>query len=520
MIMYQFFSGLKKEKLFSFLFLLINLNSFSQNKSGTKDEISFSFYTDSVNQSYIKDRPYYLIRWKTEMPAMAKVIRMINEKTAVIKISTKEEFDFIKKQVSVVVTNDQWKYSPALLKNIESKKQDVLESFIITGNDMEELQSILKFKTTDIIIISTDKLSNSLVIKCKASFLRNTIAVLKEVIFIDRYIQPQTEIGIIGYSRYFNGINQLDYLIPAANGKNITAGVKEQKMEAADLDLYKRVVPSSLASTTVSNHATVVSSIIGGAGNSFYNGRGIANGCKFYSSSFSNLFADDASILNTNKVTLQNHSYGTIVQQFYGAEAVSYDAHTWQNKNFVHVFSAGNSGRLAATEGKYTGLINYANLTGNFKMAKNIIAVAAIDNTGNIPAESSSGPAYDGRLMPQLTALGPNGTSDAAAVVSGTVAVMQQVYADSNSQSPPPGSLIKVILFNTADDIYKTGIDYKTGYGLVNSYAAVKSLQQKNYDGSALSQNQSWIKNIILPANTAQFKITLSWTDTVASINA
>ena len=520
MMMYLFFSGIKKEKLIFYLLLLINLYSFSQNKSGTtRVETPFSLYTDSVNQSYIKDRPYYLVSLKKEMPATVKLMRMVNEKTAIIKISTKEEFYLIKKQLFIAAANNQWKYSPALLKNIESKKQDVLENFIITGNDIDELQSVLKFKTNDVIIMRTDKPSNSLVIKCKASFLRNTMAVLKEVIFIDRYIQPQTEIGIIGYSRDFNGINQLDYLLPAANGKNITAGVKEQKMETADLDLYKRVVPSSLASTVVSNHATVVSSIIGGAGNSFYNGRGIANGCKFYSSSFSNLFADDASILNTNKVTLQNHSYGTIVQQFYGAEAVSYDVHTWQNKNFVHVFSAGNSGRLAATEGKYAGLINYANLTGNFKMAKNIIAVAAIDNTGNIPAESSSGPAYDGRLTPQLTALGPNGTSDAAAVVSGTIAVMQQVYADSNSQSLAPASLTKAILFNTADDIYKTGIDYKTGYGLVNSYAAVKSLQQKNYDGSSLSQNQFWIKNITLPANTAQFKITLAWTDTVATVN-
>ena len=420
---------------------------------------------------------------------------------------------------SAAAANNQWKYSPALLQNIDSKKQDLQEKFILMANDIDKLITVLKARKNDVAIIQINKPSNSLVITCRTSVLKKTIVVLSEVIFIDRYVEPHTEIGIIGYSRDLHGINRLDYTIPTANGKNITVGVKEQKMEEADLDLWKRVVPSSLASTTVSNHATVISSIIGGAGNSFYNGRGIANGCTFYSSSFANLFPDDAAILNSNKVTVQNHSYGTIIQQFYGAEAVSYDLHAWQNKNFVHVFSAGNSGKLAATEGKYAGITNYANLTGNFKMAKNIIAVAAMDNTGNIPAESSSGPAYDGRLTPQITALGPNGTSDAAAVVSGTVAVMQQVYADSNSQVLPPASLIKAILFNTADDVYKPGIDYKTGYGSVNSYAAVRSLQQKSYDGSLLSQNQSWTKNITLPANTAQFKITLAWTDTVAQVN-
>ena len=244
-----------------------------------------------------------------------------------------------------------------------------------------------------------------------------------------------SEISIIGYNRSFHGINAVDYSLPGANGKNIVAGVKEQKMDEADIDLYKRVLHSAIASPNVTNHATVISTIIGGAGNSFYDGRGIANGCRFFPSSFDNLFADDAVVLNANKVTVQNHSYGTVIQQFYGAEAVSYDVHSWLNKNFVHVFSAGNRGASFATDGKYANIAGYANLTGNFKMAKNIITVGAIDNKGNIPAESSAGPVYDGRLAPQLIALGPNGTSDAAAVVTGTIAVMQQVFADSNSQA-------------------------------------------------------------------------------------
>ncbi len=519
MMMHQLFSGLKKEKIFFAFLLFFHQGLFAQNKPGSGNENPFSLYADKANQTYLKDRPYYLISWKAKMPVSINVIRMINETTAVIKILTGNEYEYLNQQFYIIAANNYWKYSPALQKNNESKKQDPVESYIITGHDIDQLQSVSKSLANNITITGINKPSNSIVIKCKASFIRNTVANLTEVIFIDRYAEPHTEIGIIGYSRDFHGINRLDYLIPSANGKNINVGVKEQKMEEADLDVYKRVIPSSLASSTISSHATIISSIIGGAGNSFYNGRGIANACKFYSSSFANLFADDASILNTNKVTVQNHSYGTIVQQFYGAEAVSYDLHTWQNKNFVHVFSAGNSGKLAATEGKYAGITNYANLTGNFKMAKNILAVGAIDNAGNLPPESSSGPAYDGRLVPQLIALGPNGTSDAAAVVSGTVAVMQQVYADSNSQALPPASLIKAILFNTADDIYKAGIDYKTGYGLVNSYAAVRSVQQKDYDGSFLSQNQSWTKTINVPANAAQLKITLAWTDTVATVN-
>jgi hypothetical protein len=342
---------------------------------------------------------------------------------------------------------------------------------------------------------------------------------LKEIIFIDVRAEPHTEVAIIGYNRSFHGLNAVDYSIPGANGKNIIAGVKEQKMEEADLDIYKRVLNSTISAATTTNHATVISSIIGGSGNRFYDGRGIAYGCKFFPSSFDNLFADDAAILNTNKVTVQNHSYGTIIQQFYGAEAVSYDVHTWQNKNFIHVLSAGNRGTATATEGPYANIPTYANLTGNFKMAKNIITIGAIDNKGNIPGESSAGPLYDGRIGPQLIALGPNGTSDAAAVVSGTIAVMQQVYADSNSQSLPPASLIKAVLYNTAEAVVHSGINYRTGYGLLNSYSAIRSLQQKEYEGGALQNGQSWIKNILVPANAAQLKVTLVWTDTASIVN-
>ncbi|MFM6925814.1 MAG: S8 family serine peptidase [Ferruginibacter sp.] len=519
MMLYQLVSGYRKEIIIFTLLLFFHLGSFSQNKPVEVKENPFAVYADSLHRFYEQNKPYYLVSWKDNIPRLINIVRMLDEKTAVISIRTKDEFEFISKQLFPVAANNEWKYAAGLQNKIRSVPNDLQQHFIIAGINIDELQAALKSQTNNLTINSVNKASNSLVIECKASFIKNNIINLREVTFIDRYYTPHTEIGIIGYSRDFHGISQLDYLLPAANGKNITVGVKEQKMEEQDLDLYKRIVPSSLAAATVSNHATVISSIIGGAGNSFYNGRGIANGCKFYSSSFSNLFADDAGILNTNKVTIQNHSYGTVVQQFYGAEAVSYDLHTWQNKNFIHVFSAGNSGRLAAGEGKYAGLTYYANLTANFKMAKNIIAVAAIDNAGNVPAESSSGPAYDGRLTPQLTALGPNGTSDAAAVVSGTIAVMQQLYADSNSQALPSASLMKAILYNTADDIYKTGIDYKTGYGLINSYAAVKSLQQKNYDGNSLSQNQTWTKNITVPANTAQLKITLAWTDSVAQVN-
>jgi Subtilase family/Secretion system C-terminal sorting domain len=415
---------------------------------------------------------------------------------------------------------NNYKYATSNLWKQKNTATNKIAKYIITSSNIDTfLKNISQFSTKEINITFIHKDSKSIIVECTLNFLQKSIATLNEVVFISTYENPNTEVAVIGYKRHFNKLNKVDFDLPNANGNNIIVGVKEQKMEPTDIDIIKRILPSSIAATTIEAHATTISTLIGGAGNTFYDGRGIAHQCKFFSSSFANLFADDASLLQQNKVSVQNHSYGTIIQQFYGAEAFSYDTHTWNNKNFVHIFSSGNRGAQSPTDGQYAGIPNFANLTGNFKMAKNIITVGAIDDNGNIADASSAGPIYDGRLAPQITALGPNGTSDAAALVTGTVAVMQQVYADSNSNTLPPASLIKAALYNTATNIYTKNIDYKTGFGLLNSYDAVKTILQKKYEFSNIINGQVWTKNIVIPANCAALKITLCWTDSVSAIN-
>lgn len=498
-------------------FLLLPFIVIAQQKPISTDSL-FKKNTDTITRLFTPIKPYYIISWETRIPKNVKLIRQLNEKTAIVTINDEATWHSLKKQTRIAPANNQWKFSPTAKKQT-NKNNTEQQTWLLTALSLDSLLTALQPLTSQLTIQSVDKPSRTVLVRTTPQFVTEQLLSLKEIIFIDRRAEPHTETGIIGYNRSFHGINAVDYSIPGANGKNIVAGVKEQKMEEADLDLYKRVMASSIAASDKSNHATVISSIIGGAGNSFYDGRGIAYGCIFFPSSFDNLFADDAAILNASKVTVQNHSYGTIVQQFYGAEAVSYDALTWSNKNYIPVFSAGNQGSSFATDGPYANIPGYANLTGNFKMAKNVITVGAIDNKGNIAAESSTGPLYDGRIAPQLIALGPNGSSDAAAVVSGTIAVMQQVYADSNNQVLPAASLIKAVLYNSAEDIYNTGIDYKTGYGLLNSYASIKAIQQKQYDGNTISQDEVWTKSIIIPANGAQLKVTLAWTDTAAIVN-
>jgi len=501
-----------------FVFILcFHLSAIAQKKDRSLADSLLRKYADTTTSRYRSEKPYFIGIWPDTIPATAKIIRKLGENIAIIEITNQQDFTSFKSSANISATNNTWKFSPPLEKTINAKKA-TQRQYIITGLNIDDLLKALSNHQQEIKVLSVNRPSHSVVLTCSVAYLKNLIG-LNEIIFVDELKQPRSETNIIGYDRSFHGINAVDYLLPGANGKGIVAGVKEQKMDVADIDLWKRVLPSPITAPNKTYHATVIASIIGGAGNSFYDARGIAWGCQFFPSSFSNLFADDGAVLNANRVTVQNHSYGTVIQQFYGAEAVSYDALTWNDKKFVPVMSAGNSGESAATDGKYANIAGFANLTGNFKMAKNVITVGAIDNKENIPEQSSAGPLYDGRIAPQLTALGPNGTSDAAAIVTGTIAVLQQVYADSNNGVLPASALVKAILYNTADDIYRKGIDYKTGYGLLNSYEAVKAVQQKEWDGSVLSNGQQWTKNITVPANAAELKITLAWTDTVAAVN-
>jgi Subtilase family len=513
---------LMKIFLLNFIFLLRSFNVAAQVIGINKQDSCFLQYTQVSltpgNLQLSVNTPFYLVFAKQKLATGYTVVRQLSNTAFIIKDPYSSKIGFSDSDFLLVTpANNLWKLSPAVCNKVNNLKKKQLHNFIVTGTSLTELVNLLG--TQNVKVLQKDSSSASAVIQCTPAFVSGHLLNQAQVIFIDFYLTPSAEINAIGYKRFTNNISLLDYKIANANGKNVIVGIKEQNLDKDDIDLFKRTIPSTLASAVLNIHATTIATLVGGAGNSYYDGRGIAHACKFYSSSFANLFADNATILNQNSVSLQNHSYGTVVQQFYGAEALSYDAQLWQNKNMLHIFSSGNSGESAPTDGPYQGIAGYANLTANFKMAKNVISVGAVTDLSKFISFSSAGPAYDGRLAPQLVALGANGTSDAAALVSGTAAVMQQVYKDSNMQQLPPASLIKAILYNTAGEVHTPGIDYKTGYGLLNAYEAVKSLQQKKYTGGTVSATQPWVNTIHLSANIDRLKVTLTWTDTAATVN-
>ena len=341
----------------------------------------------------------------------------------------------------------------------------------------------------------------------------------ENVLFVNKVHPPQEEINTGASDPTLNLIQFSQYAFPQVRGQSVHTSVKERMFDTADIDLKGRVFLTGTESKEITSHASLMATIMAGAANSSPFAQGAAPGAKLSSGSFSNLFPETDSVYRKYAITMQNHSYGTIVENFYGNEAVAYDQNSRNLPQLLHVFSAGNAGTTTNSTGPYAGVANMATLSGNFKQAKNIITVSAVDSAGRLLPGSSRGPAYDGRVKPELVAYGEDGSSGAAALTSGAAILVQDFY--QQKKAVHPGSeLAKAILLNSADDAGATGIDYFTGYGLLNAYKALTTVAEDRYIEETIAAGETKSFSLLVPANTARLKITLAWNDVPATPNA
>ncbi len=409
--------------------------------------------------------------------------------------------------------NNLWKASDKLIQDFEASiKTKKLITVRLAYKTLENKPAYLNgLKIKDI-----DYSNHLIVIQLLSSDL---IAILAnaDIIYADIITSAKEEIVINGIDLSLNGISPAHALFPDIKGKDVVISVKEGMFDEKDLDFMGKVV--STQSSIQTNHATIMATLALGSGNSFIKGLGVAPQAQLTSSSFSRLLPDDISQLKALKVAVQNHSYGTDIENNYGIEATAYDKQVYDTDTLVHVFSAGNKGTSAPISGTYTGLPNYANLTGNFKQAKNILVIGGINRENLVETLSSKGPAYDGRVKPDLVALGEDGTSGAAAVSSGIVALLQQQYR-SQFNKTPSSALIRSVLVNSADDLGTPNVDYSNGFGRVNALNALKTINENRFKVEEVQSMQDYTLQITVPANQKQLKVSLVWNDPEAVLNS
>ena len=416
-------------------------------------------------------------------------------------------------EVAIGQVKDSGRVTPLLKSTLSKKKTTDEVQILIAVKDFSKLRD-----DKDIQILSEYRNANTALVKIKVDKLSDLLH-KKEIVFADIYRIPKEEVTTGSLDISLNKISLEHNTFPTINGDSINVSLKEQRFDTTDIDVKGRFFESGVAANVQSSHAAVMTTILAGAGNTSQLATGAAPGANLTSSDFATLLPDADNVYRQHKISVQNHSYGTGIENYYGADAASYDMSVWNNPTLVHVFSSGNSGTGNSSSGLYSGIAGFANLTGSFKMAKNIITVGATDSFNVVAALSSKGPAFDGRVKPDLVAFGEDGSSGAAALTSGTAALVQHAYRNSYNNLPN-AALVKAVLLNSANDLGENHVDFISGYGSLNAFAAVNTIKENRFFEGSVAQSGIKTFPITMPANIAQLKITIAWMDTAAVPNA
>lgn len=326
---------------------------------------------------------------------------------------------------------------------------------------------------------------------------------------------PRTESNTLSHDLSVNQINWIHTHRPALTGQSETLAIKERLFDTLDVDLYSRYLSSDLKNDIIDSHATAMASISAGAGNTSLLSKGAAFQAQLTSSSFLNVLPDNISFFNSTSASIQNHSYGLEITNVYDLLAEAYDEQTHSETTLLHIFSSGNSGTITPETGIYSNLGPFSNLTGGFKMAKNVLTVGAVDANLKVDIRSSKGPTADGRVKPELVAYGDGGTSDAAALVSGTSILLSQAYQNLYQQQTQSTQL-KSVLIAGADTVGNSMVSYRSGFGNMNAKKSLEIIENNQIIDGSLSNNQSFSQSISIPANTKSVRIALVWNDPAA----
>jgi PKD repeat protein len=318
----------------------------------------------------------------------------------------------------------------------------------------------------------------------------------------------------------FNG--SVDY-----DGSGVVLSLGDDGIIGEHID-YAGRLDQSAAGANNGDHGDHVAGTIFGAGNLDPRGRGMAPGLDMiYYSYPDNLNAADADYSN-RQVRLTSSSYSNGCNAGYTNFTRQMDQDYQQNPNLIHVFSAGNNGTSNCGYGAGAG---WGNITGGHKIAKNVVTVANLTRTDGIAGSSSRGPASDGRIKPDVGAVGTNvysttnpnsytlktGTSMSCPGTSGTLSVLHQAFKETHGGTEPNNALLKAILLNAADDLGNPGPDFTYGFGRINARRALAVIDNDQFASGSLSANGNASHNITVPNNIAQLKVMLYWGDAPAS---
>ena len=307
------------------------------------------------------------------------------------------------------------------------------------------------------------------------------------------------------------------------DGTGVNVGVNDDGYIGPHIDFQGRLDQSAVGSMISGNHGDMVAGIVAGAGNIDPTITGMAPGAFLYIEQYIGILAHTVPRHQNDDVMIFSTSYTSGCNE-YSPLTVQVDQEIHQNPSLIQVFSGGNSSSMDCGYGAGAG---WGNLRGGYNMGKNVIAAANVLRDGDRAGSSSRGPANDGRIKPDIAAHGNyqlstdedngyltgSGTSAAAPSIAGVLAQLYHAYRELNGGANPNSGLIKASLLNTAQDRGNVGPDFEYGWGIVNAYRALKTLEDQTYWNGTVSQGGQISQTLTIPAGVKEARIMLYWMD-------
>lgn len=314
------------------------------------------------------------------------------------------------------------------------------------------------------------------------------------------------------------------------NGDSVVVGVGDDCSGVFHADIKDRIRNYNPAPK--GHHGSHVNGIVAGAGNVDPFAIGMAPHSSLIDFLYDLVLPATGTMFQNFNMTLTNNSYTVVGHNCsyhgtYDAYSNFLDSLSLQYPYVLHVFASGNDGRATCTPYPQ----GFATVAGGYQPAKNNIVVGSVLD-GLVPAEDESrGPMKDGRLKPEITAVGvvawssiledeyewAAGTSMASPQVAGGLALLTQRYKHLHGGAQPYGDILKTILLNGAMDYGNPGPDFSYGFGIMDMYRSLDMLEKDHFYINGLNHGDSQLTGIVIPPNTAQLKVMLCWNDVPAS---
>lgn len=322
---------------------------------------------------------------------------------------------------------------------------------------------------------------------------------------------------------YFGGY---DY-----DGTGVSVAINDDGFVGPHIDFKGRADQSDVIGDMEGSHGDMTVGIVGAAGNVNPLMRGMAPGAFLWVRNYSSSLPNTLSLHQNSSVMIFSSSYSDGCNAGYTSVTQMVDEQINDNPGLIQVFSAGNSND---SDCGYGAGNQWGNITGGHKMGKNVLTTANLYSNDMLAQSSSRGPASDGRIKPDISAHGQGhwstypdhayaaggGTSAAAPGIAGVLAQLHQAYRELNNGNNAPSALLKAALLNTANDLGNPGPDFKYGWGKVNAYKALKTIEQERYLSNSITQSVTNNHVLSVPAGVQEMRVMVYWHDVEASTAA